>query len=257
MHADHRHAGLGQPTGQQAGLADRVAAVGVARRGRLAGEVEGAGDRRRGEQVERPDLVGVERADRRVAVQSATLVVEPFQQRPPPVQPRGRDGTVGGDRLDPDAVRRQVLVDRAAGRGPRRGTRATGRAAPCRWCGSWSGRPGPRSGRRADGRRWSSAAPMAGKSVGDGGKSPRDSVPGGWWRPVIAGSAAWTWLALGWVSERTTAILPHEPRRLAAAARRRRPPARSWRSRRTGPRSGDGPSGLGSQVSCCAGPPWR
>ena len=24
------------------------------------------------------------------------------------------------------------------------------------------------------------------------GRSPRDSVPGGWWRPVMAGSAAWT-----------------------------------------------------------------
>jgi hypothetical protein len=111
MHADHRHAGLGQPSGQQAGLADRVAAVGVARRGGLAAQVEGAGDRRRGQQVERPDLVGVERADRRVALQRPTLRVEPLQQRPPPVEPRGRDGAVGGDGLDPDAVGRQVLVD--------------------------------------------------------------------------------------------------------------------------------------------------
>ena len=43
---DHGHAGLGQAAGQQARLADRVPAVGVADRGRLGREVEGAGDRR-------------------------------------------------------------------------------------------------------------------------------------------------------------------------------------------------------------------
>ena len=188
-------------------------------------------------------LVGVEGADRRGAVECPALVVEPFEQAPPRAQPRRRDGPVGGDGLDDDPRPASGPGRSSAGRGPSPGTRATGRGAPCRCLASWSGRSAPRSGSRSDGRSWSSTAPMAGKSVGDGGKSPRDSVPGGWWRPVIAGSAAWTWLALGWVSERITAIwcmsrgrpgsssLKHTPGTLVAIAP-------------NSPRSGDGPLGF-------------
>jgi hypothetical protein len=118
VHADHRHAGLGQAAGQQAGLADRVPAVGVADRGRFGREIEGPRHPRSGEQVERPVLIGVEGADGRGGVQRPAMIVESFQEGPPRTQPRRRGGPVGGDGLDDDLVWRQVLVDhqRAVGR---------------------------------------------------------------------------------------------------------------------------------------------
>ncbi len=106
------------------------------------------------------------------------------------------------------------------------------------------------------GRSASSTAPKGGKSVGDGGKSPLASSAGAWAWPVMAGRLAWTWLALGWLSERIMVSL------CASAAERgssslKRTPGTLVAMAPNSPRAGCGASGLGSHVSCWACPPCR
>ncbi len=111
-------------------------------------------------------------------------------------------------------------------------------------------------GSRAPGRSLLTTAPKGGKSVADGGKSPRASSAGGCAWPVSAGRLAWTWLALPWLSERRTAS------RCMMRAQRgsnslTRTPGTEVAMAPNSPRSGSGPSGLGSHVSCWGWPPCR
>ncbi len=97
---------------------------------------------------------------------------------------------------------------------------------------------------------------MAGKSVGEGGKSPRASWSGGCAWPVIAGKDACTWLALGWLKERINATRSSTRADIGRSSPMRMPSTLVAIAPNS-PRAGEGASGLGSQVSCCAWPPCR
>ena len=122
-HLDERHAALDQPAGQQAALAEEVAAVGVAHGGGLVVEVERLG-RLAAHQAHGP-LVGRLVADgRRPGVRADEAIVERVQACPARADRFGRDAVRRGQVGHRQSVVVLGLVGRIALRAIRRRTAA-------------------------------------------------------------------------------------------------------------------------------------
>ncbi len=97
-----RDPGLDQPAGQQARLAERVPAVGLAHLGRLVADPERGLRGGRGEQVVRPVGELVAAADQRGRGDVAGETVERLDHPPPPLEPVQGDAVGRGQVADPE-----------------------------------------------------------------------------------------------------------------------------------------------------------